>query len=292
MPVAHRVGVNLSEEAVGTTAPGIVARTGRACTVIGGEHFFERVRNMHCAAAPIRDIDGRLAGVLDVSSEVQPFRFDAAALVALYAGAVENRLLAAHSRHLLVLRLQVHPALLETPGAGLVGIDGQGCVVWANTVAAGLLGMQSIDPGRRPKLDDVFGLDLAAVSSLPRQQVRLHALPSGLSVWLRSDQRPTDGKQGLFAIDMSAAAAPLPACEPRPETSSPNAERRPDAVGDEVEPMAADAGTQADTPDAGTLRACDKDIIARALRDCGGSVSTAAKQLGVSRGLIYRRLRT
>ena len=41
MPVATRVGVNLSEEAVGTTAPGIVARTGKAASVLGKEHFFE-----------------------------------------------------------------------------------------------------------------------------------------------------------------------------------------------------------------------------------------------------------
>jgi sigma-54 dependent transcriptional regulator, acetoin dehydrogenase operon transcriptional activator AcoR len=36
MPVATRLGVNLSEEAVGTTAPGVAARTGKAVCVLGG----------------------------------------------------------------------------------------------------------------------------------------------------------------------------------------------------------------------------------------------------------------
>lgn len=36
MPVATRLGVNLSEDAVGTTAPGVVARTGKAVSVQGG----------------------------------------------------------------------------------------------------------------------------------------------------------------------------------------------------------------------------------------------------------------
>ena len=80
MPVATRLGVNLSEDAVGTTAPGVAARTGKAVCVLGGEHFFDSIKAMHCAAAPIHDIRGRLAGVLDLSSERFPFEFDAAAV--------------------------------------------------------------------------------------------------------------------------------------------------------------------------------------------------------------------
>jgi transcriptional regulator of acetoin/glycerol metabolism len=58
----------------------------------------ESVKNMQCAAAPtIRDITGALAGVLDLSSEVFPFTFDAAGVTGLYAGAIENRLLIAQS---------------------------------------------------------------------------------------------------------------------------------------------------------------------------------------------------
>jgi sigma-54 dependent transcriptional regulator, acetoin dehydrogenase operon transcriptional activator AcoR len=39
------------------------------------------------------------------------------------------------------------------------------------------------------------------------------------------------------------------------------------------------------------LRESDLDLIQKTLRACGGNVSHAAKRLGVSRGLIYRRLR-
>lgn len=53
MPVVTRPGVNLWEEAVGTTAPGVAARTGKAVTILGAEHFFNEVDAMHCAAAPI-----------------------------------------------------------------------------------------------------------------------------------------------------------------------------------------------------------------------------------------------
>ena len=50
IPVAHRVGVNLAEEYVGTTAPGLVARTGKPSSVLGGEHFYEVVSSMYCSA--------------------------------------------------------------------------------------------------------------------------------------------------------------------------------------------------------------------------------------------------
>ena len=58
------------------------------------------VQVMHCAAAPIRDVRGRVAGVLDLSSESRPFGFDAAAYflhadvkVGVLAGEVRGRIL-------------------------------------------------------------------------------------------------------------------------------------------------------------------------------------------------------
>ncbi len=113
-PVAHRLGVNFAEEGIGTTAPGIVVRTGQQVCVEGAEHYFESVNFMHCAAAPIRDIHGRLAGVLDMSSERIPFNFDALTVVGHYASSIENRLLVSQSCEHLVVRFQISPALLDT----------------------------------------------------------------------------------------------------------------------------------------------------------------------------------
>jgi transcriptional regulator of acetoin/glycerol metabolism len=119
-PVAHRIGVNFAEEAVGTTAPGIVARTGKQVCVQGAEHYFESVNFMHCAAAPVRDMHGNLAGVLDMSSEGIAFNFDAASVVGLYASSIENRLLISQSTEHLIVRFQISPSMLDTHG----GTDG------------------------------------------------------------------------------------------------------------------------------------------------------------------------
>ena len=248
MPVATRLGVNLSEDAVGTTAPGVVARTGKPVCVQGGEHFFDSVKEMHCAAAPIRDIRGQLAGVLDLSSECIPFAFDAAAVAGLYAGAIENRLLVAQSTEHLVVRFQVAHDLLDSAMVGLIGIDVGGRIAWENGVARSLLG------GR------------AGGGAAPL------ALPNGLQVWARAEMRAPDGRRGLVAGASLPAVAPEP-----PVVPEPTAEPMEEPVAD---PRAAKR-----------LRESDLDLIRTTLQACGGNVSDAAKQLGVSRGLIYRRLR-
>jgi transcriptional regulator of acetoin/glycerol metabolism len=274
MPVATRIGVNLSEDAVGTTAPGVVARTGQPVCVQGGEHFFDSVKEMHCAAAPIRDIHGRVAGVLDLSSERIPFAFDAAAVAGLFAGAIENRLLVAQSTEHLVIRFQIAHDLLDSSMVGLIGVGVDGRIAWENGIARSLLGgrtMSAAPVDRSPDL--LLGLPWAQLAALPVAGAAPLALPNGLQVWARAEMRAPDGRRGLVAMAGRPAAAPEPLAVATPEAA-------PEAP--------AEAG---DTPASKRLRESDLDLIRTTLQACGGNVSDAAKQLGVSRGLIYRRLR-
>jgi transcriptional regulator of acetoin/glycerol metabolism len=265
MPLCARVGVKLSEQAVGTTAPGITAHTGQASVVQAGEHFFGAVQVMHCAAAPIHDVRGQLAGVLDLSSEHLPFNFDAASVVGLYATAIENRLLCAQSAEHLLVQMQVAAPLLDTPMAGLVGIASDGRVAWLNGVAARLLGLP---PQRQAaaalSVEDAFGCDADALSSLARRTDAVATvLPNGLRVWVRTRRPRHDGAARLHQL-----GSPLPA-----EASS------------------AGTGAAPSRGSSGTLRQADRDLISQTLETCGGNVSQAARRLGVSRGLIYRHLR-
>jgi transcriptional regulator of acetoin/glycerol metabolism len=274
MPVATRLGVNLSEDAVGTTAPGVVARTGKAVCVQGGEHFFDSVKEMHCAAAPIRDIRGQLAGVLDLSSERIPFAFDAAAVAGLYAGSIENRLLVAQSTEHLVVRFQVAHDLLDSAMVALIGIDVGGRIAWENGVARSLLGSRAHPAAQAARwLEPSFGLPWEQLVALPAAGAAPLALPNGLQVWARAEMRAPDGRRGLVAGASLAAAVPEPVA---PAAAEPVAE---------VLPLVADARA------AKRLRESDLDLIRTTLQACGGNVSDAAKRLGVSRGLIYRRLR-
>ena len=296
MPIATRTGVNLCEEAVGTTAPGVAARTGQAVSVFAGEHFFDSVKEMHCAAAPIRDTQGRVAGVLDISSEAIPFRFEASIVVGLYAAGIENRLLISQSAHHLVIRFQVDAKLLDSHFAALVGIDRGGELAWMNGIAARLLGLPST-PGadERISAEAAMGASFSQLASLPETDSTFLLLANGLMVWARAEMRAADGHRHLVQGWQDAALAVVPpdvealapakaidaAREQFPGDAPmgitrPKSRRKPPQTGDE-------------SPDV-DLRDCSKHLIEQALDRYGGNVAKAARKLGVSRGLIYRRL--
>jgi sigma-54 dependent transcriptional regulator, acetoin dehydrogenase operon transcriptional activator AcoR len=297
MPVATRLGVNLSEEAVGTNAPGLVARTGKATSVLAAEHFFDSVAGMHCAAAPIRNVHGQVAGVLDISSEGSPFSFDAAAVVRLYATAIENRLLLAQSNDHLVVRLQVSGDLLNSALVGLVGVDASGRVAWHNEIALSLLGplVQPEHARRSAGVESALGVGLAGLAALPSMGARPLYLPNGLLVWARAEMRSPDGRRNFVAassglpmgtVDMEAPARAV-------HLSTPALEQPLEGTGAGQRDLASFTARQPDPnrSAASTLRESDRELVERVLAEHCGNVSATAKALGVSRGLIYRRLR-
>jgi sigma-54 dependent transcriptional regulator, acetoin dehydrogenase operon transcriptional activator AcoR len=289
MPVSTRIGVNLSEDAVGTTAPGLAVRSGQPSVVTGPEHFFGNIHTMHCAAAPIRGVDGQLAGVLDLSSEGVGFGYDAASVVSHYAAEIENRLLRAQSLDHLLVRLHITPSLLDSSLAGWLGVTGDGQIDWMNAAAARLLGLP-VPMGAKPgvAVEPCLGLPLAGLMALTRQDApQPLALPSGLRVWLQCswpERRSAEG-QRLHAVPEgpeTVTGATLP--------SSADSAGTPDIAPTTTPSMSSATASAPAEPEPQPLREAEHAAILRALRDCGGNVSQAARRLGVSRGRIYRHL--
>jgi len=260
MWLAGRVGVDLSEPCVGTAAPGMVLVSGDSCTVRGAEHYFQVNHGMHCAAAPIRDVRGELAAVLDLSCEGREFQFDAMALASLYASAIENRLLIRQSRPFVLLRFQADPQLLFTPMEGLAAVDEAGQLLWTNDAGRSLLQAPQAPRGAA-SAEQLFGLKLAELVAAARTgQWLWHGLPNGLRLCLLA-QAEASALRPMVALGAVAAEAPAPAAAEAEAASQPR------------------------------LRSASRQLIEQTLAACGGNVSRAARQLGVSRGLIYRHLK-
>jgi len=279
MWLAGRVGVDLAEDCVGTTAPGVVALSGQSCVVHGGEHYFDLTQVMYCAAAPIRDTRGELVGVLDVSCEGQPFRFDAASVVRLVATAIENRLLSAQSRQHVLLRFQATASLLNTPFEGLAAVDSAGRVAWINAAGASLLAAPR-EQLRGATAEEAFGLDLAQLQSIAYHGgVAMRCVPNGLMLCLQAHLQAHDGHAGVASL------------------AAPNLEGSTAAAGPAIAPRATRVPTAPPEPEPparvteASLHEANRHLIDRTLAACHGNVSRAARELGVSRGLIYRRLR-
>jgi sigma-54 dependent transcriptional regulator, acetoin dehydrogenase operon transcriptional activator AcoR len=265
-PVAHRVGVNLSEDLVGTTAPGLVARTGKQASVLGAEHFYDSVSTMHCTAAPIRNVQGQLAGILDISCEGQPFHFDPATVVGMYAASIENRLLMAQSTRHFVVRFQFMPGIVSSPMAGMLGFDESGALVWVNAVASTLLNLPA-DPALRGRmsLEAIFEIKASRLADLADGGLCQVAL--------------THGPQVYLMCEAHFVRAPLVPAISATTSSTAN------VVQVEEVPLLADGYLPPNS-----LKDADADLIRKCLAECHGNVSKVARKLKVSRGLIYRRL--
>lgn len=65
--IAFRVGVNFSEDAIGTNAMGCAISSGREVSILGGEHYVECITRFQCAAAPVFNQYGEVIGTIDLS---------------------------------------------------------------------------------------------------------------------------------------------------------------------------------------------------------------------------------
>jgi transcriptional regulator of acetoin/glycerol metabolism len=135
-----RVGVNLDERCVGTTAPSVVLDIWQPYLVGRDAHFCDNVRKFFCVAAPIESPTGVHMGVLDLTAYDRTPRFNALAMVTDAALAIENSMFAPTDDMLLV-RFHPRRELLGTAYECIVGVDAQGAVVAANRAALRQLGL-------------------------------------------------------------------------------------------------------------------------------------------------------
>lgn len=90
---AFHPGATWSEEAIGTSAPGIALATGRGAQVHQDEHFATSAHQFSCSAAPIRHPQtGRILGVVDLTGDEKAVATHSLALVCAAVSAAEAEL--------------------------------------------------------------------------------------------------------------------------------------------------------------------------------------------------------
>lgn len=129
-----RVGVDLSERAVGTTAIGAALAELQPVWLHRGEHFFDATACYSCAGAPLFGPDGRCVGMLDLTGIDAVERPELKHLAAQSAREIENALTLTRP-HQLVLRLNWPGRQLGADDDGLLVLDGDGWVQGSNAVA-------------------------------------------------------------------------------------------------------------------------------------------------------------
>ncbi|MDF2464029.1 MAG: hypothetical protein K0Q43_2264 [Ramlibacter sp.] len=129
-----RIGVDLSERSVGTSAIGAALAELQPVWLHRGEHFFNDTAVYSCAGAPLFGPDGRCIGMLDLTGINASERPELKHLVAQSARSIENALVLAVP-HALLLRMNWPGRSLGNEDDGLVCLDADGWVKGSNDAA-------------------------------------------------------------------------------------------------------------------------------------------------------------
>jgi len=129
-----RIGVDLSERSVGTTAIGAALAELQPVWLHRGEHFYQDTSCYSCAGAPLFGPDGACVGMLDLTGIDASERPELKHLVTQSARSIENALTLTRP-HRLVLRMNWPGRLLGDDDDGIVCLDGDGWVTGSNAAA-------------------------------------------------------------------------------------------------------------------------------------------------------------
>ncbi len=159
-PRAHlitRIGTDLSEPSVGTTAIGAALTELAPVWLHRGEHFFGSTSVYSCAGAPLFDPDGQCVGMLDLTGIDAVERPELKHLVAQTASKIENALLLARE-HALMVRLNWPGNALGSDTDGILCLDGDGWVTGANPIARQMVPQLTQAGQTQVHVSDVFGM--------------------------------------------------------------------------------------------------------------------------------------
>lgn len=248
--VITRVGVDLSERAIGTSAIGAALSELQPVWLHRGEHFFADTSMYSCAGAPIFDPDGNCAGMLDVTGIRTVERPELRHMVAHFSRGIENALVTSRP-HALMIRLNWPGRATGHDDDGMVCLDEHGMMMGANSSARNMLALQT-RKGEAIHANELFALQSSLLFDAAKREGRSIEVPlwTGLRVLLTpysAKSRPhyTAGDSGIA-----------------PREEGPTA----------------------------PLKEMEDAMIIRAVNEAGGNVTTAARKLGISRATVYRKL--
>lgn len=248
--VIARVGVDLSEKAVGTTAISAALTELQPVWLHRGEHFYQDTGVYSCAGAPVFGPDGLCAGMLDLTGIETTERPALKHLVRRSARSIENSWLLS-TDHALVLRLNWPGNQPGDDSDGLITLDHNGQIVGANPTARQMLSMSPDTDGQTLHASEVFASPWENLFDAASRQASAQELPLWSGLRLQTQ-------------------ALRPGTRPAAAHSAKNSER-------------AQAMTK-------PLKDVQTEMIREAVQQARGNVAEAARSLGISRATVYRKL--
>lgn len=192
-----RIGVDLSEAKIGTTAIGTALAELQPVWLHRGEHFFDDTSHYSCAGAPLFGPSGACVGMLDITGIDAVERPELKHLVAQCASKIENALLLSKA-HSLMIRLNWPGNAMGSDADGMLCLDTDGMVTGANAIARQMVPNLTAPSRGVVHVSELFGVPAELLFDAVRRSdpaieiplwsgLRLQALP----VERRYEERPT-----------------------------------------------------------------------------------------------------
>ncbi len=152
-------GANWREEVKGTNAIGTAITEASPLQVLGWEHFVHENHFMSCWAAPIKNSQGQIAGILDISGGVGQANKHLLDLVVMGARMFETNLQLRELQRKVGFYRQGVKIAGELLQQGFIAIDKSGIITEINPIGAQLLNR---------KTEDILGRSASEVFQTPR----------------------------------------------------------------------------------------------------------------------------
>jgi sigma-54 dependent transcriptional regulator, acetoin dehydrogenase operon transcriptional activator AcoR len=248
--VIARVGVDLSEQSVGTTAIGAALIDQQPVWLHRGEHFFDVNTAYSCAGAPLFGPDGACVGMLDLTGIDAVERPELKHLVAQTASKIENALVLAQP-HRLLLRLNWPGNAMGGDTDGMLCLDGDGWITGANAIARTMVPILQERGPQALHVGDVLGIAYQALFDAGNHRTG----PMDVPLW-----------SGLHLQTLAIHSA------------------------DEAVAVAGSRTGGAPSARPLPLKDIETALIRKTVEQSRGNVAQAAKTLGISRATVYRKL--
>lgn len=257
-----RIGVNLSENAIGTSAIGSALIEQQTVWLHRGEHFFNDTSLYSCAGAPLFGSQGECVGMLDLTGIMAEERRELCHLVEQAAGNIQNHLVLAVP-HYLVLRFNWPGQNLMNSQDGIICLDSSGFILSSNRQARQIVGLDTFQTQGSQTLhfQDLFASDHACVMDAAEKNNPILSLPLWSGLCVDSVAIKPSHQQKNSALIHSATVVN--------QVSAPSIIQHPQQGLKEVE----------------------SELILKTLRQMKGNVAQTARALGISRATIYRKLK-
>lgn len=133
-------GAYMNEENIGTNAMGTALAEKTPLQVSGKEHFISAYHRWTCSACPIRDTEGNIIGVIDLTGYSELVHLHTLGMVVAAADAIEKELQSNSYKTKLLIEKKYNEAVQNSLMSGIIITSIDGDIISANSSASELFG--------------------------------------------------------------------------------------------------------------------------------------------------------